>query len=193
MKKILTGVIGCVFLFVIFSFLFPMSTVKSTVNLYWILNHRPFVTYVDCERVLNRAASKDTVYADVSRYMDEGTYNNLSVKTKSFYHDGQPWDDTVHVIQQQKEKDADAETNRRRKERHLSERLRLFDRRDQKTPDRCRHHHAGRKTRQPALYRAVHLAAHKEHTRSPQRRPEEGDKQSPEYIRHKISPYSVSR
>lgn len=53
MKKILTGVIGCVFLFVIFSFLFPMSTVKSTVNLYWILNHRPFVTYVDCERVLN--------------------------------------------------------------------------------------------------------------------------------------------
>ena len=68
MKKILTGVIGCVFLFVIFSFLFPMSTVKSTVNLYWILNHRPFVTYVD----------------------------------------GQPWDDTVHVIQQQKEKDADA-------------------------------------------------------------------------------------
>ena len=70
MKKILTGVIGCVFLFVIFSFLFPMSTVKSTVNLYWILNHRPFVTYVDCERVLNRAASKDTVYADVSRYMD---------------------------------------------------------------------------------------------------------------------------
>ena len=47
MKKILTGVIGCVFLFVIFSFLFPMSTVKSTVNLYWILNHRPFVTYVD--------------------------------------------------------------------------------------------------------------------------------------------------
>ena len=108
MKKILTGVIGCVFLFVIFSFLFPMSTVKSTVNLYWILNHRPFVTYVDCERVLNRAASKDTVYADVSRYMDEGTYNNLSVKTKSFYHDGQPWDDTVHAIQQQKEKDADA-------------------------------------------------------------------------------------
>ena len=108
MKKILTGVIGCVFLFVIFSFLFPMSTVKSTVNLYWILNQRPFVTYVDCERVLNRAASKDTVYADVSRYMDEGTYNNLSVKTKSFYHDGQPWDDTVHVIQQQKEKDADA-------------------------------------------------------------------------------------
>ena len=105
MKKILTGVIGCVFLFVIFSFLFPMSTVKSTVNLYWILNHRPFVTYLACERVLNRAASKDTVYSDVSRYMDEGTYNNLSVKTKSFYHDGQPWDDTVHVIHQQQDKD----------------------------------------------------------------------------------------
>ena len=51
MKKILTGVIGCVFLFIIFSFLFPMSTVKSTVNLYWILNHRPFVTYVDCEQL----------------------------------------------------------------------------------------------------------------------------------------------
>ena len=105
MKKIVISTISCIFLLEIFFSIFPLTLVKSTTNLYLILNHRPFITYVDCEKVLTQAASKDTIYADVSQYMDEGIYNNLSVKTKSFYWDGQPWDDVIHVIHQEQDKD----------------------------------------------------------------------------------------
>lgn len=105
MKKFLIGVISICIFFVIFFIIFPYTYVKATIDLYIILNYKPFVTYVDCQNILTKAASKKTMYNDVQLYMNEEIYNNLSVKTKSYYRKEQPWDDVIHIIHQQQDVD----------------------------------------------------------------------------------------
>lgn len=101
--KSLICIISCVFFLIIFFLIFPITMVTSTIDLYFILNHKPFVTYVDCEHVLTQAASKSTLYKDVSQYMNEEIYNNLSIKTKSYYQNTQSWDDVIQVIHQEQD------------------------------------------------------------------------------------------
>ena len=105
LKKVLLGTGILSICIAAFFMLFPYTLVKSTIDLYIILNYKPFTTYVDCKDVLTKAASKETTYADVSPYMNEEIYNNLSVKTKSFYHSNQTWDDVIQVIHQQQDRD----------------------------------------------------------------------------------------
>ncbi len=104
-KNIWIGVIGIGFFSVIFFMMFPYTLVKSTIELYIVLYNKPFTVYVDCQDILNRAASKRTTYDEVNQYMNEEIYNNLSVKTKSYYRSTQPEDDVIHIVNQKQDAD----------------------------------------------------------------------------------------
>lgn len=95
--------IPCVMISLILGLIFCNPTLKGTIELYIIMNYKPFEKYIACDDILNMAASKDSTYADVSPYMNEEIYNNLSVKTKSYYRSALPYDEVIQVINQKQD------------------------------------------------------------------------------------------
>ena len=61
------------------------NNILGSIKLYEKLHNPSYVEYVHCDDILNRAVSKNENYESVSKYMSEEIYNNLSIKTKSFY------------------------------------------------------------------------------------------------------------
>ena len=68
--------------------------------------------------------------------------------------------------------------------------LRLFDGRDQQTPDRCRHHHTGGKARKRALHQITQCALH-ENTRCAQRCTQKGNQNPQKFLSMKSPPFMV--
>lgn len=82
---------------------YQSNNILGSIKLYEKLHNPSYVEYVYCDDILNRAVSKNENYESVSKYMSEEIYNNLSIKTKSFYKPNQKWNQKIYVINQIKD------------------------------------------------------------------------------------------
>lgn len=94
MKKIL----GVISIFIVLLLVYQNNNILGSIKLYEKLHNPSYVEYVHCDDILNRAVSKNENYESVSKYMSEEIYNNLSIKTKSFYEPNQKWNQKIYVI-----------------------------------------------------------------------------------------------
>lgn len=92
-----------IIIFAILLGILHISKLGNTLELYILMHYKPFPSYINCNDLLNKAASKTTVYSDVSEYMNEEIYNNLSIKTKSYYNPVNSYDEVIQVIHQKTE------------------------------------------------------------------------------------------
>lgn len=99
MKKIL----GVISIFIVLLLVYQSNNILGSIKLYEKLHNPSYVEYVYCDDILNRAVSKNENYESVSKYMSEEIYNNLSIKTKSFYEPNQKWNQKIYVINQIKD------------------------------------------------------------------------------------------
>lgn len=99
MKKIL----GVISIFIVLLLVYQNNNILGSIKLYEKLHNTSYVEYVHCDDILNRAVSKNVNYESVSKYMSEEIYNNLSIKTKSFYEPNQKWNQKIYVINQIKD------------------------------------------------------------------------------------------
>ena len=99
MKKIL----GVISIFIVLLLVYQNNNILGSIKLYEKLHNPSYVEYVHCDDILNRAVSKNENYESVSKYMSEEIYNNLSIKTKSFYEPNQKWNQKIYVINQIKD------------------------------------------------------------------------------------------
>ena len=79
------------------------------------------------------------------------------------------------MVKQQQKRHPDPKADDRRQKRPAAHRFALIQRRDQKAPDRSRHHDPGGKSRETSLYAAVHLPLHEKDTRCAKRRSQKWD------------------
>lgn len=99
MKKIL----GVISIFIVLLLVYQSNNILGSIKLYEKLHNPSYVEYVYCDDILNKAVSKNENYESVSKYMSEEIYNNLSIKTKSFYEPNQKWNQKIYVINQIKD------------------------------------------------------------------------------------------
>lgn len=99
MKKIL----GVISIFIVLLLVYQSNNILGSIKLYEKLHNPSYVEYVYCDDILNRAVSKNENYESVFKYMSEEIYNNLSIKTKSFYEPNQKWNQKIYVINQIKD------------------------------------------------------------------------------------------
>lgn len=85
-------------------FLITNNVPKSTFEFYLVRIYGSFYQYVDCEDVLQYAVSKESTYTELQNYMSEEIYNNLSIKTKSFYKNENAWDGAICVLSQKQDR-----------------------------------------------------------------------------------------
>lgn len=99
MKKFL----GVISIFIVLLLVYQNNNILGSIKLYEKIHNPSYVEYVHCDDILNRAVSKNENYESVSKYMSEEIYNNLSIKTKSFYEPNQKWNQKIYVINQIKD------------------------------------------------------------------------------------------
>ena len=98
-------IISCIaYIFYPFTWNIKNISLGSTIDTYMI-THRQFPILVDCQSVLNRAASRYSSYDEVSAYMKEDCYKYLNLRTKSNYDVNVQWDNKVMVIYQKQDPD----------------------------------------------------------------------------------------
>lgn len=90
-------------IFILLLLIYQSNNILGYIRLYEKLHKPSYVEYVHCEDILNKAVSKNENYESVSKYMSEEIYNNLSIKTKSFYEPNQKWNQKIYVINQAKD------------------------------------------------------------------------------------------
>lgn len=96
MKKLFTVVL----LMLVGVMLGTHSVLRQTLDLYIIMHFKKSPVYVNCVPILTQAVSKNNDYRPFFAYMNEEIYNNLSIKTKSYYREGQDWDNGLYVLSQ---------------------------------------------------------------------------------------------
>ena len=94
---------GVISIFIVLLLVYQSNNILGSIKLYEKLHNPSYVEYVYCDDILNRAVSKNENYESVSKYMSEEIYNNLSIKTKSFYKPNQKWNQKIYVINQIKD------------------------------------------------------------------------------------------
>ena len=109
-KRLLKVLIACLGICVVLIscmliFHLQVWSIKSTAELYIITRFKPYTEYVPCEEVLYRAVSRYGTYEEAAPYMNEEIYNNLTIKTKSYYKPESEIDDLAYVINQQEDAD----------------------------------------------------------------------------------------